>query len=106
MSNVPGNPTPVQPKYTYDPDKKQYQLQRFTTPAFNNDFPDDPAMYEQLAALWSQNVDGFTRQAITGDPWNGLFQAQQTGYYNPSSPPSPRARPALSTWPGSPSPTG
>lgn len=93
MSNVPGNPTPVQPKYTYDPDKKQYQLQRFTTPAFNNDFPDDPAMYEQLAALWSQNVDGFTRQAITGDPWNGLFQAQQTGYYNPLVTPIPESSP-------------
>src|SRR5229473_3339526 len=76
MSNDPGTPTPVQPKYIYDPDKKQYQLQRFTTPAFNNDFPDDPAMYEQLAA-----------------PWNGLFQAQQTGYYNPLVTPIPESSP-------------
>src|ERR1700674_4838878 len=89
MSNDPGTPTPVQPKYTYDPTTKTYKLARFTTPAFNNGFPDDPAMYEQLAALWSQNVDGFTQQAICGTPWNSLFQAQQTGYFNPLVTPIP-----------------
>lgn len=94
MSNDPGNSggsssnplightaTPVAPNYVLD--NGSYQLQAFTTPACNNDFPDDPAAYARLAALWSQNVDGFTNQAITGNPWNSLFAAQQTGYYNP-----------------------
>jgi hypothetical protein len=89
MPSDAGSPGPVQPKYEYDPQKKTYQLVRFTTPACNNDFPDDPAAYEQLAALWSQNVDGFEQQAICGDPWNALFQAQQTAYYNPLRTPIP-----------------
>lgn len=93
MANDPGNPTPVQPKYTFDPTTNSYQLTRFTTPAFNNDFPDDPAMYEQLATLWSQNVDGFTQQAICGTPWNMLFQSQQTSYFNPLVTPIPGASP-------------
>lgn len=78
-----GSQTPVTPKYVYDASSKTYRLQRFTTPACNNDFPDDPQKYDRLAQLWSQNVDGFTNQAITGNPWNSLYAAAQTGYYNP-----------------------
>src|SRR3954447_6011353 len=78
-----GSGAPVTPKYTYDANTKSYRLVRFTTPACNNDFPDNPAAYEKLAQAWSQNVDGFTNQAITGDPWNSLYQAAQTAYYNP-----------------------
>jgi hypothetical protein len=81
MSN--GSGTPVTPRYKFDPTTKTYQLVRFTTPACNNDFPDDPASYEKLAAAWSQNVEGFTQQAITGNPWNSLYASQQTGYYDP-----------------------
>lgn len=87
MSNGSGGP--VKSQYNYDPNTKTYQLVRFTTPACNDDFPDDPAAYEQLAQLWSQNVDGFTQQAITGNPWNSLYQAQQTAYYDPLSTPIP-----------------
>ncbi|HYO73413.1 MAG TPA: hypothetical protein VEU33_45840 [Archangium sp.] len=76
---------PVKQQYTQS--DSAYQLVRFTTPACNNDFPDDPASYEQLAQLWSQNVNGFTQQAITGNPWTSQFQAQQTGYYNPLTTP-------------------
>lgn len=79
--------TPVKPQYTYNPTTKTFQLVRFTTPACNNDFPDDPAMYDQLANAWSQNVDGFTQQAITGNPWNSLYSSQQTGYYDPINTP-------------------
>ena len=79
-----GSGTPVTPKYTFDPKTKQYRLIRFTTPACNNDFPNDPAAYERLAQQWSQNVDGFTNQAIAGNPWNSLYSAAQTGYYNPT----------------------
>jgi hypothetical protein len=81
--------TPVKPQYTYDPGTKSYKLVRFTTPACNNDFPDDPAMYEQLAQAWSRNVEGFTQQAITGDPWNLLYASAQTAYYDPMQTPMP-----------------
>ncbi|TFW31353.1 hypothetical protein [Massilia horti] len=60
-----------------------YLLQRFTLPACNNDFPDNPVLYQKLATAWSQNVDGFTRQAIAGNPWTSSFAAAQNGYYNP-----------------------
>src|SRR5581483_6385847 len=90
-----GSGTPVTPKYSYDPKTKSYRLVRFTTPACNNDFPDDPATYERLAALWSQNVDGFTNQAIAGNPWNSLYAAAQTGYYNPLNTPIPAGSAAV-----------
>lgn len=86
---VNGSGDPVKSQYTYDPSTNSYQLVRFTTPACNNDFPDDPGSYEQLAQAWSQNVNGFTQQAITGDPWNMMYMAQQTGYYNPLVTPIP-----------------
>src|SRR5262249_35873103 len=79
--------TPVKSQYKQVGDT--WQLQRFTTPAFNNDFPEDPNLYEQLANAWSQNVNGFTQQAITGSPWNSLYNSNQTGYYNPLVTPIP-----------------
>lgn len=82
-----GSGTPVTPQNTYDPSTKSYQLQRFTTPACNNDFPNDPVAYEQLADAWSQNVDGFTNQAIIGNPWTTLYASAQTAYYNPLATP-------------------
>jgi hypothetical protein len=85
----PASSSPVSPEYTYDPASKSYKLVRFTTPACNNDFPDDPAAYERLATAWSQNVDGFTQQAITGNPWNSLYDSAQTAYYNPLTTPIP-----------------
>lgn len=75
--------TPVQPKLNFNPNTNMYQLVRFTTPACNDDFADDPASSEKLAELWSQNVNGFTNQAIAGNPWNATYASQQTGYYNP-----------------------
>jgi hypothetical protein len=90
MSNGTGSPVPVQPEYRYDPKTNSYQLTRFTTPACNNDFPEDPSKYERLAALWSQNVDCFSEQAICGDPWNSKYEDNQTGYYNPLRTPIPK----------------
>lgn len=88
---VPGS-VPVIPDNKYDSNNQTWQLQRFTTPACNNDFPEDPALYAQLAAAWSQNVEGFTQQAIAGNPWNETFAAAQTGYYDPLSTPIPAGR--------------
>lgn len=87
--------TPIQPQYTFDPTTNSYKLVRFTLPACNNDFPNDPASYEKLATLWSQNVNGFTQQAILGDPWNSQDQANQTGYYNPLVTPIPKGSGAV-----------
>lgn len=81
--------TPVQPQYTYNATTKMFQLVHFTTPGCNNDFPNNPTAYAKLVQAWSQNVNGFTNQAITGNPWNALNSAQQTGYYNPLNTPIP-----------------
>ena len=64
--------TPVTPNYVFDPASNSYRLQAFTTPGCNNDFPDDPAAYARLAALWSQNVDGFTQQEVITTIDHGL----------------------------------
>ena len=89
------NGTPVKPQYKYDPVKKSYQLVRFTTPAANNDFPDDPATYDKLANAWSQNVEAFEQQAITGSPWTTLYASQQTGWYDPLQTPIPEGSGAV-----------
>lgn len=86
MSN--DTPQPIKPLYETLKDGS-LQLQRFTLPGCNNDFPDDPVKYEQLAAAWSQNVDGFTRQAIAGNPWTSSNTANQSAYYNPLTTPIP-----------------
>lgn len=87
--------TPIKPDYVFDEKTNSYQLLRFTLPACNNDFPDNPTLYEQLAAAWSQNVDGFTNQAITGDPWNMQYASAQTAYYNPLATPIPKGSAAV-----------
>lgn len=90
MSTTPSPANkPITPQYEYLAGSNSYQLQRFTLPACNNDFPDDPASYELLANAWSQNVSGFTSQAIAGNPWTSTYASAQTGYYNPLNTPIP-----------------
>jgi len=86
---------PITPIYKKLPNDQGYLLQRFTLPACNNDFPDDPVKYEQLANAWSQNVAGFTNQAIFGNPWTSTFTAAQSGYYNPLLTPIPAGSAAV-----------
>jgi hypothetical protein len=86
---------PITPIYEKLPNGQGYLLQRFTLPGCNNDFPDDPVKYEQLANAWSQNVAGFTNQAIFGNPWTSTFTAAQSGYYNPLLTPIPAASAAV-----------
>ena len=59
------------------------KLHRFSTPARQVDFPNDPSSQEAIDALWSTNVNGFTQQAIAGNPWNSTYASDQTSYYNP-----------------------
>lgn len=58
-------------------------IRRFSTPAHQQDFADDPAAQEQLDAHWSANLGGFTRQGIVGNPWTARGGSDQTAYYDP-----------------------
>jgi hypothetical protein len=58
-------------------------LNQFSPPAKQNDFPNDPAKEEEFRSLWNSNVNGWTQQAIVGNPWNVEYGAHQTFYYNP-----------------------
>jgi len=74
-------------------------LKSFSTPAFIQEPVLNPTQQAQLNDLWSANVEGFTRQAITGDPWNNLNSPIQSSYYDPLKTDIPAGTPALPvTW--------
>jgi hypothetical protein len=58
---------------------KMTVLQFFTPPADQNDFS-NPADYKAFTKIWSRNVDGFTQQAILGNPWTATYSAFQNNY--------------------------
>jgi hypothetical protein len=70
-------------------------LQSFSTPAFINDFPDNPYEYSFLANWWSINVDGWIQQAMPGAP---------SYFYNPLQTDIPATAAVLPpvTWPAFP----
>jgi hypothetical protein len=57
-------------------------LNSFSTPANIQDLQSEPTLQEQLNQLWDTNVNGFTQQAIIGDPWNSIGNSNQNYYYN------------------------
>jgi len=59
-------------------------LKSFSTPALVQDLLDQPKLQAELNALWNNNVQAFTQQAIFGNPWNTTYAASQTSYYNPT----------------------
>ncbi len=74
-------------------------LSSFSTPAFIQEATLDCQQQALLNALWHTNVEGFTQQAIMGNPWNNLNSPVQSTYYDPSKthiPPGTAA--ALVTW--------
>lgn len=72
---------------------------QFWTPAKQIDFPDDPNQQAALVAQWNTNLNGFTQQGITGDPWNSTNAAGITNYFNPLNTPVPQgATVANITW--------
>lgn len=74
-------------------------LSSFSTPAFIQEPTLDSSQQEQLNTLWNTNVEGFTQQAITGDPWNNLNAPIQSSYYDPTQTPIPDGKQAaLVTW--------
>ena len=72
---------------------------QFLTPAMINDFPDNPALQELLAEQWNTNLNGFTQQAMAGNPWNTANTPPPPNYYNPvdTTPPSSPIDKAI-TW--------
>ncbi len=59
-------------------------LNSFSTPAFIQEPALNSTQQAQLNSLWNTNVEGFTQQAITGDPWNNLNSPIQCSYYDPT----------------------
>jgi len=58
-------------------------LAQFSTPARQNDFPNNPTLWQEMQALWNTYVTGFNEQAIVGDPWNQQFTSNVFWWYNP-----------------------
>lgn len=55
----------------------------YMLPADINDFPDNQLAHEQLLALWNQNMQTFTAQGITGNPWTNEYDAPRINYFDP-----------------------
>jgi hypothetical protein len=55
----------------------------FQTPALQVDFA-DPSTQEQMNLLWNDNLQGFTSQGITGNPWTATNSSDQILYFNPT----------------------
>jgi hypothetical protein len=74
-------------------------IKKFDPPALLKDFPNDPDKQARLDSLWDQNANGWTRQAILGNPWNAEYSAYQTFYYNPRETDiQPDAKPIRVQW--------
>jgi hypothetical protein len=75
------------------------KLSSFSTPAFIQEPTLNSSQQERLNALWNTSVEGFTQQAITGDPWNNLNSPIQSSYYDPTQTDIPDGTAAaLVTW--------
>lgn len=55
----------------------------FMPPAGQQDFPDSASKQAALVAQWNLNLNGFTNQGITGNPWNATNSSGITHYFNP-----------------------
>lgn len=81
------------------PQSDTYQRQVYATPAFIHDFPAGSPQDTALCLQWNTNIGGFTQQAITGDPWNMLYAADQTSYFDTAVTAIPAtAEAAIVTW--------
>ncbi|MGZ3873633.1 MAG: hypothetical protein ACXVJD_11985 [Mucilaginibacter sp.] len=57
---------------------------QFRTPAAVQDFAGDPQKQQELDQFWNLNLNGFTQQGMTGDPWNATNTPATSNYYNPA----------------------
>ncbi len=75
-------------------------LAAFNTPANWEDFPPGPQR-DALHWRWNLNVNGWTEQAITGNPWTSNLDSPRSYYYNPLTtpiPPPPQSITRLVEW--------
>lgn len=63
-------------------------ISRFWTPANIQDFSYDASLQAAMDAQWNTNLDGFTQQAIAGNPWNSTYAPVASNYFNPLTDPS------------------
>lgn len=61
------------------------KLPKFRSPAdqATKDFAGRPELLDRFETLWNTNIDGFTQQAILGNPWTATDAAETTSYFNP-----------------------
>ncbi len=71
---------------------------RFKTPAHIVDFPNDSDKQAKLEAAWNTNLNGFTQQAILGNPWTSTNVPQATNYFNPINTPMDGATATAIEW--------
>lgn len=74
-------------------DMQDRPLPLFRSPAdqATRDLADQPALLASFAALWNDYLDGFSQQAIVGNPWQVSNSANTPYYYNPLTTPMPAA---------------
>lgn len=80
-------------------------LSQFDPPAGQDqsDFSSEPSERDAFRARWSQSVEGWTQQAILGNPWNQTNSAYQDSYVDLLSTDVPAdAAEAPITWPAFP----
>jgi len=58
-------------------------LPEYNTPAFVQDFPNNPALQKLLGALWSANVNRWVNAALIGDIWDRDNYGPRPAFYNP-----------------------
>lgn len=68
-------------------------LKAFSTPANVKDFASNPALQARLDQIWSLNVNGWTEQAIVGNPWSSNLDSNRSFYFNPLTTPIPEGSP-------------
>jgi hypothetical protein len=74
-------------------------LSSFSTPAFIQEPTLTSQQQATLNGLWNTNVEGFTQQARTGDPWNNLNSPIQESYYDPTKTDIPEGTASVAvTW--------
>lgn len=71
----------------------------FNTPAYLEDFPNEPEKQRQLELFWDKYLDRYTEQSLQNDPWRSTVQPPITAYFNPKTTDIPDGAPVLPiTW--------
>lgn len=77
-------------------------LERFDPPAKIRDLAGSPALQAALDEAWNINANGWTEQAILGNPWTVKNASHQVYYYNPLKTDLRGGLQTMVTWPAFP----